>query len=547
MSLFTQQQPARSSVDSVVYEHKSPTDPDDLMVEDGAGDMQQEKPLGAALTAHQDARALVRLIQCPVCSRPFQQPVTLPCGNSLCKPCLPDSHRREHITYPDMPSRRRGIQCPFDGCADVHTIAECGIDVVLSKIMEAITMVVGKQESLISEPPATVKENRDIQSDVPPHPAPTEKSPTVAAPYHLMSTYNLAAGGGLRHDADVLYDTENESLDGQYRDDAFLADLLEATHKEMDCQVCYNLMLDPVTTACGHTLCRKCLVRSLDHSTSCPVCRRTVLLPPSLHSQPSNKALSNLLNGLCPEIMAARAEATALEEMAIMGELDTPLFIVTLGFPGCPTFLRIFEPRYRLMLRRAMEGNRHFGMVMYNASGRPQGELGPVHFMEYGTLLRIENVQFLPDGQSIVETRGVARFKIKRAGLVDGYYVGSVERVEDISLVDEERLEVEQTSLPPTSETDVPGQVQRMSTRELLAYGLQFIDRMQARSAPWLHESVLEAYGGPPADAAIFPYWFASILPTRDEVKYQLLHTLSVRERLKIAAMWIKEIESQRW
>jgi len=86
-----------------------------------------------------------------------------------------------------------------------------------------------------------------------------------------------------------------------------------------------------------------------------------------------------------------------------------------------------------------------------------------------------------------------------------------------------------------------------MTTRQLLMSGLEFIVRMQARSAPWLHDRILQAYGGPPDDPALFPYWFASILPINDEAKYDLLKTRSVRQRLKITAKWIKMIEAQRW
>ena len=68
-------------------------------------------------------------------------------------------------------------------------------------------------------------------------------------------------------------------------------------------------MLDPVTTYCGHTLCRKCMARVLDHSLHCPVCRRGLAIAPSLTRQSSNKTLVALLNALCPETIAARAEA----------------------------------------------------------------------------------------------------------------------------------------------------------------------------------------------------------------------------------------------
>jgi len=272
---------------------------------------------------------------------------------------------------------------------------------------------------------------------------------------------------------------------------------------------------------------------------------------------------------LCPDVYQARGEAVAQEESAGIGELDTALFVCTLAFPSMPTFLHIFEPRYRLMIRRAVEGNGQFGMVMYNRVQAPQGDLGNIQFTRYGTMLQILNVQLLADGRSLIETRGAFRFKVKSYGALDGYTVGSVERVEDVSLAEEERLEAEETTAhrPLPQDPDVQAalatengntrdrsrtqQDQRplesLSTSELLRIGMEFIIKMRANSAPWLHQNILDSYGPPADDPAEFPYWFASILPIADEEKYVLLQTTSIRQRLKIVVGWIRRIEGQRW
>ncbi|KAI9785851.1 MAG: hypothetical protein M1816_008178, partial [Peltula sp. TS41687] len=95
-----------------------------------------------------------------------------------------------------------------------------------------------------------------------------------------------------------------------------------------------------------------------------------LLISPSL--QFGNHRLGDILNALCAEALTARAEAVAKEETGAGERLDTPLFVCTLSYPSMPTFLHIFEPRYRLTIRRAVEtGNRKFGMVLYNHSGEP--------------------------------------------------------------------------------------------------------------------------------------------------------------------------------
>lgn len=517
----------------------------ELITDDAAQTL--EKKHSTALGAHEDARALVRLIQCYSCSKPFHNPVTLPCGNSICRACVPPTYQREGVSYPDTPGRRRGFLCLE--CAEEHTLADCSIDVTLQKLMEAISQLVDTHSAAAGEIMQTYVEEV-LRKDEERLLRETDGKPRnwIRPGGRLTATYSLSDQGILEYERDVIYQPLQEA-DDAYRklDETFLSQLIELAHKELDCQVCYNLMCDPVTTACGHTLCRKCLVRTLDHSLHCPVCRRHVTIPPSLQGHPSNKTLVNLLNGLCPDLVAARREAVAAEEAIGLGDMDTPLFVCTLAFPGSPTFLRVFEPRYRLMIRRAMSANQQFGMLMYNSRGAPQGDLGPVHFCEYGTMLRIVNVQRLPDGQSIIEAVGIGRFRVKSHGMLDGYAIGNVERVEDLGIAEEERMEAEETALPPADDNDVEGQISRMSTRQLLMLGLEFILKMQERSAPWLHQRILDAYGGPPDDASFFPYWLASILPINDDAKYVLLQTNSVRQRLKITALWIKQMESQRW
>jgi len=420
------------------------------------------------------------------------------------------------------------------------------MDVTLTKVMGSIAEVVAKHTSRAAGTPMVLDDRLDEGVSLP--------STAEKATLHkvnagrLIATYDLAVQGQLSYSEDLDYPMEDDTNEAEREMDAVvLSDLLESTYREVDCQVCYHLMLDPVTTFCGHTLCRVCLTRALDHSPHCPVCRRDLVLPPSLLAQPSNKALVNLLEKLCPDAVASRAETVALEEQGAEGDMSTPLFVCTLGFPNQPTFLRIFEPRYRLMLRRSIESNREFGMLMYNRYFEPQGDLGAVHFYHYGTMLHIVHSQVLADGSSLVETRGLYRFRVKAHGMVDGYSVGSVERIDDVPLAEEERIESGETSQPPAEEGDVAGAIERTSTQDLLALGRDFIARMQARSANWLQQRVLDIHGQMPDDPALFPYWFASVLPISDEEKYKLLATSTVRERLKITASWIRRIESQRW
>lgn len=417
--------------------------------------------------------------------------------------------------------------------------------------MERISIEVTHHRPLKPDTPLRLEEKPNLShqpggsSKSAPHPS------RILTGGRLVATYTMAELGELRYDADVTYQTVLDSNTYEELDIAMLANLKEVTRNELDCQVCYALILDPLTTNCGHTFCRKCVARILDHSSLCPICRRTLLVRPGAIKEPSNIRLSTLLSTLCPDLVAARAEAVIQEEQAMAGAAggsNIPLFVCTLAYPSMPTFLHIFEPRYRLMIRRAIEnGGGRFGMMMYNGRSEPQGDLGPVHFKGYGTLLQIRNLEMIPDGRSLIETVGLSRFRVKSWEMLDGYIVGNIDRLDDVPLAEEEQTEALETTGAPPLPHDLGAQIDQMSTLQLLRLGTEFVTRMRAASAPWLHERVIAAYGPPPEDPALFPYWFASILPIAEEEKYKLLPTTSVRERLKVTARWVRRIEAQRW
>lgn len=521
-----------------------------------------ESPEALGLDAHRDARQLVRLVQCPRCSKPLSTPVTLPCGHTVCRSCLPPPQPRTNISYPNIPDRLIGIACPLLGCGAEHASAECSVDVTLTKLMESIEAEIVRHRPTTEDSPTLLEEIlHDNEQGLE-----EEEQQTLQSGNHevlhggrLVSTFTMAEMGKLRYSSDIDYQTVSASgEDYQDLDTTCMERLQDVTQKELDCLVCYQLMLDPTTTTCGHTFCRRCLARVMDHSSICPFCRRGLHVPASLQDQSGNAILNSLLNGLCPELVTARAATLRAEEQAGDNILDTPLFICTLALPAMPTFLHVFEPRYRLMMRRVIEGNKIFGMVMYNRTHAPQGDLGAVPFLEYGTLLEIVHYEILRDGRSFIESRGIGRFKVRDHGLLDGYNVSRVERIDDVSLADEGVSEQRETTMardyaemffrehPQTSlPTDVA--IETLSTQQLLDSCTSFVREMREASAPWLRERIIQVYGEPPEDPALFPYWFASVVPIVEEEKYVLLRTTRVRERLKIVYSWIGRIRGQRW
>lgn len=52
-------------------------------------------------------------------------------------------------------------------------------------------------------------------------------------------------------------------------------------------------------------------------------------------------------------------------------------------------------------------------------------------FADYGCMLEVRDVKFFPDGRSVVDTKGVARFKVLSHGQRDGYHTAKIEYLED--------------------------------------------------------------------------------------------------------------------
>lgn len=53
-------------------------------------------------------------------------------------------------------------------------------------------------------------------------------------------------------------------------------------------------------------------------------------------------------------------------------------------------------------------------------------------------MLEVRDIQFFPDGRSIVDTMGGRRFKVVERGIMDGYNTAKVEFLEDDQVPDAE-------------------------------------------------------------------------------------------------------------
>mmetsp|Transcript_3642 Transcript_3642/g.5046 ORF Transcript_3642/g.5046 Transcript_3642/m.5046 type:complete len:329 (-) Transcript_3642:1632-2618(-) len=263
----------------------------------------------------------------------------------------------------------------------------------------------------------------------------------------------------------------------------------------LDCPLCQSLFYEPITTPCGHTFCRSCILRAMDHDNKCPMCRTPVHISPEYGV---NVLLVQIIEGNFPEEYLQRKDEVQEEKNA--QNFTMPLFLLgsLVLFPRESLSLHVFEPRYRLMIRRAMEGSRRFGIVAYINND----------LVEIGTTAVIQNQSMLPDGRSLLQTVGEKRFKVKSLFNQDGYVVARIEYVEDEPLPQE-----------PEKLKDIQEKCDKLRTVATEKLGTA-------------KEQVEQKYGMMPTAPTELVWWLSAALPLSSSKKFKLLENLSLQSRI---------------
>jgi hypothetical protein len=111
--------------------------------------------------------------------------------------------------------------------------------------------------------------------------------------------------------------------------------------------------------------------------------------------------------------------------------MEIPLFpLRTVLCPGIALPLHVFEPRYRLMTERCVEGSSPFGIVLIR-EGRETGP-GNVALAGIGTLAEIRESTRYPDGRYDLVVVGTGRFTIEEVDPErEPYLLGRVVPLDD--------------------------------------------------------------------------------------------------------------------
>lgn len=296
--------------------------------------------------------------------------------------------------------------------------------------------------------------------------------------------------------------------DAAESDDSALLNATEALEKELECAICSKLLYEPVTTACGHTFCRNCLARALDAKDTCALCRAVVHLG-CARELPVTRTLHAALQRMLP-VQYTRRAAEAVADRAAAPPRRLPLFPLNyVVFPTQRFPMHIFEPRYRLMLRRVLAGSKRFGLIALRSDGTALADVGCV--------LEVTRSVAIADGRSMIDTIARERFRVlDSTEELDGYLVARTAPHEDTSGVDGDHVRT------------LEGRARELIT-QLLAQGAQ-----AARDGRLLQDALHKMCDVPPEESgpSTLGLWLGGMLVTERAERQRLLEMKDAAERL---------------
>lgn len=404
------------------------------------------------------------LFTCPICRNVLETPVTVFCGHTFCKDCLDNG-------VPDG----RCYECETEIGSFIST------NIFVQDIVDK-----WKESQHQNQKHEGVPKFWDRL-----HPAPR---------YCLRSKCNGFHG-------DAFKEIEiNQTLSTRRKEEIWS----DITPSDLECILCSQCLLDPVTTTCGHTFCRECLARVLDHGLACPLCMSPLKTVEQYRGE--TIVLTQALRSLATDELQERLTINqqVLEKLDESNQI--PIFICTNAFPkvACPLF--VYEPRYRLLTRRCLQSTRkRFGMAAKTSNGDK--------FALYGTMLEIRDCVCLQDGTSILTTIGLRRFKVLSRGEQDGYDTAVVQYIKD-NIVSAEKL----PDLMHLHERVYTKTIRWLETLKwrLLAEIERCIGHMPSVEDDWMNLP----------DGPSWTWWLVAILPLSLQLRVGFLASTSLEKRL---------------
>lgn len=214
-------------------------------------------------------------------------------------------------------------------------------------------------------------------------------------------------------------------------------------------------------------------------------------------------------------------------------EPRVPVFVCTAAFPHVPCPLFVYEPRYRLMVRRCVEtGGRQFGIAACVSSSRRSDGLS--RYADYGTMLEMRDWVLMGDGCSILSTVGIRRFRVIARGERDGYDTAQVQFIQDQPISPEQVNGVKQ----------LHDRVRRKSQLWLSTVGHSIRLEIE-RTFGVMPELELDDSWMSMPDGPAWTWWVLAILPLGQNLQVGILATTSLEKRLRAIDKTLDHMQRQ--
>eukprot|EP01083_Nonionella_stella_P043878 118396_1 len=211
---------------------------------------------------------------------------------------------------------------------------------------------------------------------------------------------------------------DEEKSERKQNNENDVASTLRSIRNELECNICLNFYVEPITISCGHTFCRLCIFQFQSKcAKKCPLCKRVCHIDASHHQQ--NIVLNNCIKTLISkEQYTKRLKALQLEKDKLSNNI--PIFILNMvRYPGMLLHLHLFEPRYKHMMNRAISSGNMFAYLC-KPMNTSNGNDNRPYEGDTALLVDIKDCQFFPDGRCLMAGLCTTRILVEQTWVEDG-------------------------------------------------------------------------------------------------------------------------------